>query len=79
MIEQKIKQDRVIHAAASFLIIAVCMEYNWTIEPPFGKITSLLFASITIFYLVVIDADTFEGIEDTDLFGNSIFISNPKN
>ena len=53
---------------SSFILLAACLEHNGMIRKPIGKVAILLVSILPIYYLITIDPDTLEEIEDVVIF-----------
>lgn len=54
--------------ASSFILLAACIEHNGMIRKPIGKIAILLVVLYPFYYLLTVDEDSLEAIEDIILF-----------
>jgi hypothetical protein len=57
---------------SSFILLAACLEYNGMIRRHFGKIFALLSSILPLYFIITIDEDTLDEIENIIIIRNDI-------
>ena len=57
---------------SSFILLAACLEYNGMIRRHMGKIISLLLSILPLSFVIMIDYETLEELEDTSIIKGDI-------